>query len=149
MELSMPWGLRKLPRTMVRHMTRPGVADLLGVPRAAWWSPVLRSLRRVGPLIGKVPGGRRLCEAPGDLLGRAMIRMFVDATLDGERPAFRLDATTARALAVHSSAARRQRRRRRVVARATRGTPAPARRGRGAALLTGHPSPDTDGEVAS
>jgi ER-bound oxygenase mpaB/B'/Rubber oxygenase, catalytic domain len=144
MELAMPWGLRKLPRTMVRHLTRPGVADLLGVPKAAWWSPAVRSLRTVGPLIGRVPGGRALCEAPGDLLSRAMIRMFVDATMDGERPAFRLDATTARALAIHSSAARRQRRRRRVVARATRGAPAPTHHGPGAALLTGHPAPDPD-----
>ena len=149
MELAMPWGLRKLPRTMVRHMSGPRVADLLGVPRAAWWSPALRSLRTVGPRIGRVPGGRRLCEAPGDLLGRAMIRMFVDAALDGERPAFRLDAATARAKAIHSSAARRRRRRRRVVARATRAAPAPAGRGPGAALLTGHPPAGTDEEIAS
>jgi len=149
MELAMPWGLRKLPRTMVRHMSGPRVADLLGVPRAAWWSPALRSLRTVGPRIGRVPGGRRLCEAPGDLLGRAMIRMFVDAALDGERPAFRLDAATARAKAIHSSAARRRRRRRRVVARATRAAPAPAGRGPGAALLTGHPPAGTDEVIAS
>lgn len=140
MELAMPWGLRKLPRTMVRHMSPPGVADLVGVPRAAWWAPALRVLRVAGPLVGRIPGGRRMCEMPGDLLARAVIRMFVDSALDGVRPAFRLDVTTARALAIETSVARQRRRRRRVAARRSRGAPPVRHTSPGAGRPTGPPA---------
>ena len=152
MELAMPWGLRKLPRTLVRQMTRPGVADLVGVPKAAWWRPLLDATRATGSALRRVPGADKVFAVPGDLLGRSMIRMFVDSELDGVRPAFRLDVTTADALAVTTSDVRRARRRARVATRAARRSPAVETRGPGEALLTGRrpPSPESPGtELAS
>jgi hypothetical protein len=49
-------------------------------------------------------------EAPSALLGRAMIRMFVDRSLRGDQPAFRIDAVAAADLAIATSAGRRRRR---------------------------------------
>jgi hypothetical protein len=60
MELAMPWGLRNVPRTLVRHLTAPGVADMLAVPKASWWRPALGSMRVTGPLArgSRRPGER-------------------------------------------------------------------------------------------
>jgi hypothetical protein len=120
MELAMPWGLRRLPRTLVRHTLPGDVADLLRVPQAAWWRPLLDLVRIAGPVVGRLPGGRRAMQAPSALLGRAMIRMFVDRSLAGEQPVFRLDAEVAARLSIATSTRRQRRRDRRRHARARR-----------------------------
>jgi hypothetical protein len=51
METSMPLGLRKLPRTLVRRLLPAEVADLLQVPPPAWWSPALGAMARTGPVL--------------------------------------------------------------------------------------------------
>jgi hypothetical protein len=124
MEHAMPWGLRRLPRTLVRHVVPPGVGDALGVPAAAWWAPVLDWARRAGPTLGRLPLGDRLMRLPSELVGRAMIRLFVDRSLLGLQPPFRLDAGAAAQLAVPTSARRRARRHRRYRARARQGVAA-------------------------
>jgi hypothetical protein len=142
MELSMPWGLRNVPRTLVRHLTLPGVADDLAVPKASWWRPALGALRVTGPVARRVPAARRMFEVPGTLLGRSMMRMFVDRSLSGDHAPFRLDMAGAGALAVDPSVAGRRRRERRRHTRAKRHAPHVDRAAPGAALLTGRrPAP--------
>ena len=143
MELSMPWGMRNVPRTLVRHLTPPGVADDLAVPKASWWRPALGTLKVTGPLARRVPGVRRVFETPGTMLGRSMMRMFVDRSLNGEHAPFRLDLAAAGTLAVDPSAAGRRRRERRRNTRAKRHAPHLDEATPGAALLTGRrPTPE-------
>jgi hypothetical protein len=143
MELSMPWGMRNVPRTLVRHLTPPGVADDLAVPKASWWRPALGTLKVTGPLARRVPGVRRVFETPGTMLGRSMMRMFVDRSLNGEHAPFLLDMAAAGTLAVDPSAAGRRRRERRRKTRAKRHAPHVDEATPGAALLTGRrPTPE-------
>ena len=113
METSMPLGMRKLPRTLVRRLLPGEVAGLLDVPPAAWWSPALRVTARAGPLLARVPGGSALVQVPSALLGRSMIRMYVDHALAGRQATFRLDAVAAARLAIGGSRIRRTMRSRR------------------------------------
>ena len=139
MELAMPWGLRKLPRTLVRQMTRPGVADLVGVPKAAWWRPLLDATRATGSALRRVPGADKVFAVPGDLLGRSMIRMFVDSELDGVRPgvpARRDHGRRAGGDDLRHPPRPAPRPRRRPCA--ARRSPTVETRGPGEALLTGH-----------
>jgi hypothetical protein len=95
MESSMPWGLRKLPRALVRHLAGNSVADLLEVPRGPWWGPVLPALERSNSVVGSLPGGRSLLEIPSRLLGRSMIRMWIDRTILYQQPThMRIEPTT-------------------------------------------------------
>lgn len=126
METSMPLALRNLPVTLVHRLLRPEVAELLCVPPPAWWSPVLGALSRFGTVVGRLPGGARLVQAPGALVGRSMIRMYVDRTLAGEGAPFRLDAAAAARLSIGHSHLRRTLRTRR---RHLRSKQAQARRG--------------------
>jgi hypothetical protein len=119
-ELSMPLGTRKLPATLIRHMLADETADLLGVPPRAWWYPALAATSRLGPACCRLPGGRRLLQAPLALLGRSMVRMYVDRAMAGEQPAFRLDAAALRRLHVGRSRVRRHARHRRRRIRARR-----------------------------
>lgn len=122
METCMPLGFRKLPRTLVRHMLPPDVSGLLRVPPAAWWQPAMGALAGVGRRMAGRPGGAALVRAPSALLGRSMIRMYVDRSLDGERAPFRLDAVAAARLSVGTSRVRRtMRARRRRIRTAGRG----------------------------
>jgi hypothetical protein len=84
MELSMPWGLRKLPRTLVRHLAGDQTADLLDVAPSAWWSGLLPALAALNRVTGRWAGGRAILQAPSRLLGRSMIRMWIDRSLLGE-----------------------------------------------------------------
>jgi hypothetical protein len=104
MELSMPWGFMRVPRTLIRHMLGPEIPDILRVPRAAWWRPALTALAAVGPAVGRLPGGARVMQAPSTLIGRSMMRSYIDQALGQERPAFRLDER-----AVHRLSLRRSR----------------------------------------
>jgi hypothetical protein len=86
MELSMPWGLRKLPRTLVRHLAGDQTADLLSVAPRAWWGGLLPALATLNRVTGRWAAGRAILQAPSRLLGRSMIRMWVDRSLLGEGP---------------------------------------------------------------
>jgi len=131
MELSMPWGLGKLPRTLVRHLVGAEVSDMLGVgPGAPWW-PALAALARANRVAGRLPGGTRVLQAPSRLVGRAMIRMWIDRTIVGvSTTPVRVDPDMLRAWRVGTSPRQRtlglrgrlrrrrvQSRRRRLVAR--------------------------------
>lgn len=90
MERSMPRGLRKLPRTSVWHAVGPEIATNLAVPRPAWWSPALRPLAAVGRGLTGMPLLRRISGLPLRLLGVAVMRMYIDAGMQGERIWFRV-----------------------------------------------------------
>jgi hypothetical protein len=113
METSMPLGLHKLPRTLIRHQLPADVAEMLDVPPAAWWHPAVEVLSTVGPRLRHFPGGVRLVQAPSALLGRLVLRRLVDAELHGSQPAFRIDPVVREKLAIDTSPLRRTLRRRR------------------------------------
>jgi ER-bound oxygenase mpaB/B'/Rubber oxygenase, catalytic domain len=93
MEISMPWGLRKLPRTLVRHLGGNRVADILGVEPGAWWGGLFPALATMNRLTVHFPAGRAVLQAPSRLLGRSMIRMWIDRSILGEGPThLRIDA---------------------------------------------------------
>ena len=69
MELSMPWGLRNVPRTLVRRLVPPDVADDLAVPGASWWRPVLGTMRVTAPVARRVPGMPPGVRGPGHAAG--------------------------------------------------------------------------------
>ena len=128
METSMPLALRRLPATLTHRLLRPEVASLLDVPPPAWWSPVLGAVARCGSLVCRLPRGSVLVQAPTALLGRSMIRMYVDRTLDGEGAPFRLDAAAAARLSIGQSRVRRTMRSRRRRIRAKKAGPVAAAR---------------------
>jgi ER-bound oxygenase mpaB/B'/Rubber oxygenase, catalytic domain len=107
MELSMPWGLRKLPRTLVRHLSGDPVADMLSVPPGAWWGGLFPMVAALNRATARFPAGRAVLQAPSRLLGRSMIRMWIDRTILGEGPTtMHIDADTASRLGVHTAADR-------------------------------------------
>ena len=63
MELSMPWGLRKLPRTLVRHMAGDEVAAMLDVAPGAWWRSILPALAAVSRLTARASWGAAVFQA--------------------------------------------------------------------------------------
>jgi hypothetical protein len=111
MEVSMPWGLRKLPRTLVRHLVGQETADVLLVPPAAWWTPVLDDATGVSRMMARLPGGRTVLRAPSAVLGRSMIRRYVDEGEHGTAPPYRIDPGVLAQLRIGSSPLRRQARR--------------------------------------
>jgi hypothetical protein len=116
MEVSMPWGLRKLPRTLLHRLLPPEVVDVLPLPPPAWWHPGLTLVCRTFPVVATLPGGRsliRTIRTPSGLLGRSMIRLHVDRALAGEGPPFRVDPAVAARLSVGMSKPRRALRTRR------------------------------------
>jgi hypothetical protein len=103
MEISMPWGLRKLPRTLVRHLGGDGLADMLSVEPAAWWGGLLPALARLNRVAGHVPAGRAILQAPSRLLGRSMIRMWIDRSILAEGSTrLRIDAPKLARLGIRS-----------------------------------------------
>jgi hypothetical protein len=104
MELSMPWGLRKLPRTLVRHLVGAEVADMLAVPPSAWWGGLLPMLASLNRATVRLPSGRAVLQAPSRLLGRSMIRMWIDRSIIGEGPTkVHISAEAISRLGVHTT----------------------------------------------
>jgi hypothetical protein len=104
MELSMPWGLRKLPRTLVRHLAGDQIADLLGVPQSAWWGHLLPALAALNRRASGFPAGRTFLQSPSRLLGRSMVRMWIDKTVLGEGPTtLHLSDTALSRLKIHTT----------------------------------------------
>ncbi len=107
MELSMPWGFRKLPRTLVRHLAGDQVADLLAVPRSAWWGSSLPVAAALNRATARFPPGRALLQAPSRLLGRSMIRMWIDRSILGEGPTkVHIGPATSARLGLHTTVGR-------------------------------------------
>lgn len=95
MELSMPWGLRKLPRTLVRHLAGDRISDMLNVPAPAWWGRVLPVMAAAHRFVDRSAIGRAVAQAPSRLLGRSMIRMWIDRSIiEDERTAVRIPAAS-------------------------------------------------------
>ncbi len=103
MELSMPWGFRKLPRTMVRHLVGDQVGDMLAVAPSAWWGSSLLVLAALNRATARFAPGRALLQAPSRLLGRSMIRMWIDRSILGEGPTkVHIGAGTIARLGIHT-----------------------------------------------
>lgn len=90
MELSMPIGLRKLPRSLVRQVLPDAVATRIGVPAAAWWAPALDLVAAIGRRMTRLDGVRRIVLFPLRFVGRAVIRGYIDGAVSGAPP-FRVD----------------------------------------------------------
>jgi hypothetical protein len=84
MEISMPIGLRKLPRTLIRHISGDDLADMLSVEPSAWWGRLFPALAAMNRLTSHFPPGRTILQSPSRLLGRSMIRMWIDRSILGE-----------------------------------------------------------------
>jgi hypothetical protein len=107
MEISMPWGLRKLPRTLVRHLGGDRIADMLGVAPSAWWGGLFPMLAALNRVTGQFPAGKAVLQAPSRLLGRSMIRMWIDRSILGEGPTkMHIGADTTSRLGIHTAADR-------------------------------------------
>jgi hypothetical protein len=104
MEISMPWGLRKLPRTLVRHLGGDQVADILGVESSAWWGGLLPALAALNRVTDHFPSVRAVLQAPSRLLGRSMIRMWIDRSILGEGPNVHIGTHMISRLGLHTVA---------------------------------------------
>jgi hypothetical protein len=128
MEQSMPWGMRKLPRALVRHLLDDEIADMLHVRRAWLWSRVFVQAWRLDQLIAYLPGGATALQVASEVVGRSMIRMYLDRTLRGDQPPFRIDVSAVSQMGLaNSAAAQRLRHERRRARRAVAGTKRAAR----------------------
>jgi ER-bound oxygenase mpaB/B'/Rubber oxygenase, catalytic domain len=90
MESCMPIGCLRLPRTMIRFLAGDRVADLLGVPRSAWWFPALPLLAALNRRVSGRQRDRkaRIRTFPSHVLGRRMIQMWIERQERGEGAAF-------------------------------------------------------------
>jgi hypothetical protein len=88
MEFAMPLGGLRIPRTLVRFLLGDRVADMLAVPKSAWWSPALEVTAGLSMLANRFPFGRRLGMLPAQLVGRRMIELWIDENQRGERGPF-------------------------------------------------------------
>jgi ER-bound oxygenase mpaB/B'/Rubber oxygenase, catalytic domain len=104
MELSMPLGTRRLPRALVRRAAGDHVADLLCVPASPWWAPALLGTSAVSRLVGTIPGGRTVLQAPSRLVGRSLIRAWIELAIQGQQdPPFLPDEATLARWHIHIS----------------------------------------------
>lgn len=78
MELAMPLGWLHWPRTLVRFLIGDQVADMLDVPPAAWWSPVLSSAAALNRRMNSYTFVRHVNIFPSHLLGRRLIQHWID-----------------------------------------------------------------------
>jgi hypothetical protein len=95
MEFAMPLGWLRVPRTFVRFLNGDRVADMLGVPDAAWWSPVLPLAAALDRRLNRYPVARRIGTFPARLVGRRMIQLWIDEHRRGERRPFSVTAEQA------------------------------------------------------
>jgi hypothetical protein len=85
MELAMPWGLRKLPQAVVRRLIGARQAALLGVGPSGVWAPAFEGLAVLDSVLARTLGVRVL-QAPSRLVGRSLIRMWIDRTIAEDAP---------------------------------------------------------------
>lgn len=92
MEFAMPLGWLRIPRTLVRFLIGDRVAEMLGVPRPAWWSPALEVTAALSKRANRYPFVRRFGMIPAQLVGRRMIELWIDEHQRGERGPFLVTA---------------------------------------------------------
>jgi len=95
MELAMPLGWLRVPRTVVRFLIGDQVANMIEVPGAAWWSPALPAAAALNKWLHRYPQTRHLSELPSRLVGRRIIQLWIDQHRRGERPPFSITAEQA------------------------------------------------------
>jgi hypothetical protein len=84
MERSMPLGLRKAPRTMIRVLAGDPVADMLSLPPGAWWRFVFVGVRWTNRFTAAIAPLRVVLRCLQRAMARAMLRGYVDRShLDG------------------------------------------------------------------
>jgi hypothetical protein len=96
MELAMPLGWLRVPRTVVRFLIGDRVADLVGVPGAAWWSPVLPVAAALNRRLHRYPMTRHIGALPSRMVGRRVIQLWIDQHQRGERHPFAVGDERAR-----------------------------------------------------
>ena len=76
---------------------------MLAVPPSAWWGSSLPVLAALNRATARFPPGRALLQAPSRLLGRSMIRMWIDRSILGEGPTkVHIGADTIARLGIHT-----------------------------------------------
>ena len=90
MELAMPLGWLRVPRTVVRFLIGDRVADMVGVPAATWWSPVLPLAAALNRRLPRNSMTRHIGALPSRMVGRRIIQLWIDQYQRGERQPFRV-----------------------------------------------------------
>jgi len=119
MELSMPWGMRTMPRALVRHLLGDEIAGWLQVPPAFVWQATFDQATKIDHLLTHVPFGSTALQMASEMVGKSMIRLYLDRSLRGDQPPFRVDVPDATGLAAPVAAAGRLARHTRRVCRRT------------------------------
>jgi len=96
MELAMPLGWLRVPRTVVRFLVGDRVADMVGVPGAAWWSPVLPLAAALNRRFQRYPMTRHIGALPSRMVGRRVIQLWIDQHQRDERHPFTVGDERAR-----------------------------------------------------
>jgi hypothetical protein len=120
MEFAMPLGWLRIPRTLVRFVVGDTVADMLAVPRPAWWSPALAVTAALSKQANRFPYARRIGMLPAQLVGRRMIELWIDENQRGERGPFSVTAEQRRRWRIPADGATRPTVRKRLRARRQR-----------------------------
>ena len=81
-----------MPRTLVRFLIGGRVANMIEVPAAAWWSPVLPRAAALNRRLNRSRWGRRISTFPAHLMGRRMIQFWIDEHRRDERHPFTITA---------------------------------------------------------
>jgi hypothetical protein len=95
MELAMPLGWLRAPRTVIRFLIGDQVADMIEVPGAAWWSSALPAAAALNRRLHRYPKTRHMSELPSRMVGRRIIQLWIDQHEQGERHPFSITAEQA------------------------------------------------------
>jgi ER-bound oxygenase mpaB/B'/Rubber oxygenase, catalytic domain len=95
LELAMPLGWLRVPRTVVRFLIGDQIANMIEVPDAAWWSPALPAAATLNRWLNRYPQTRHLSELPSQMVGRRIIQLWIDQNRRGERHPFSISAEQA------------------------------------------------------
>jgi ER-bound oxygenase mpaB/B'/Rubber oxygenase, catalytic domain len=95
LELAMPLGWLRVPRTVVRFLIGDQIANMIEVPDAAWWSPALPAAATLNRWLHRYPQTRHISELPSQLVGRRIIQLWIDQNRRGERHPFSITAEQA------------------------------------------------------
>jgi hypothetical protein len=95
LELAMPLGWLRVPRTVVRFLIGDQVADMIKVPGAAWWSSALPAAAGLNRRLHRYPKTRHISEIPSQMVGRRIIQLWIDQNQRGERHPFSITAEQA------------------------------------------------------
>ncbi len=110
LEECMPFGAKGVPRTVMRQLVGNETCDLLAIPRAAWWSPVLGRVRELNEKGGPWGPSAALTRAMCRLVGRSLFLEYIERGLEGHRPPFVIPDDLARSMRVQRGARARRRR---------------------------------------